>query len=588
MPLPSVQHIRDISFQDHFLSAQGAAPKNGKIQVNHNTFDVTFVDGRVNAKFASGNWFTNLFRSSTLTRFTQTLQAQYDAWVNNQAKAGGGDGVPGGVVNDIVVNDNVQEPPVMANLQNDPNIVDENAGIDEGVKDNPNVAANNKAQGVPAAKGFQNNPNVAAVNTAIDGIIDVLAANSEKIDKDGIRYPKTVMKAFAMPDTADSLSEDDAAKFIRATEGNGMPPNMARLLSKLGEIGKLAALRNQLTNVPSGTECDEIVRNAGFLTHTLENNIGKSEQEIKHYVLNMLDTVIDGFLNAVNVMTDKNTQALDFLRKFDGACVEAKGDNIQEYVGRAMNIVTAGRSEEKHDLAYSVTAEFNALADEVSEKYQCDVAVAFVPDLGGKYVVDYADDFYDYKGYGYGPNDDGILLLVSVGDREFAETTYGYGKTAFTDYGMSHYLEPRFTPWLGENDWAGAAEQFITDAGVLLKQARDGNPYDYSAPQREQKSFKETAPLAALISAVIGFFSGGIPTGAMKRQMKSVEKEYGAANYARGGLNLRARDDRFLYANVSKTRIQRDTEHRSGGGGGGSSVHFSSSGRSHGGSHGKF
>ena len=381
MPLLSVQHIRDISFQDHFLSAQGAAPKNGKIQVNHNTFDVTFVDGRVNAKFASGNWFTNLFRSSTLTRFTQTLQAQYDAWVSDQAKAGGGDGVPGGVVNDIVVNDNVQEPPVMANLQNDPNIVDENAGIDEGGKDNPNVAANNKAQGVPAAKGFQNNPNVAAVNTAIDGIIDVLAANSEKIDKDGIRYPKTVMKAFAMPDTADSLSEDDAAKFIRATEGNGMPPNMARLLSKLGEIGKLAALRNQLTNVPSGTECDEIVRNAGFLTHTLENNIGKSEQEIKHYVLNMLDTVIDGFLNAVNVMTDKNTQALDFLRKFDGACVEAKGDNIQEYIGRAMNIVTAGRSEEKHDLAYSVTAEFNALADEVKAPFreaarkECEAAV---------------------------------------------------------------------------------------------------------------------------------------------------------------------------------------------------------------------
>ena len=244
------------------------------------------------------------------------------------------------------------------------------------------------------------------------------------------------------------------------------------------------------------------------------------------------------------------------------------------------------------DLAGVIDADrlksLNALADEVSEKYQCDVAVAFVPDLGGKYVVDYADDFYDYKGYGYGPNDDGILLLVSVGDREFAETTYGYGKTAFTDYGMSHYLEPRFTPWLGENDWAGAAEQFITDAGVLLKQARDGNPYDYSAPQREQKSFKETAPLAALISAVIGFFSGGIPAGAMKRQMKSVEKEYGAANYARGGLNLRARDDRFLYANVSKTRIQSDTEHRSGGGGGGSSVHFSSSGRSHGGSHGKF
>lgn len=365
MPMPTVDHIRNISFQDHFLSTQEAAPKNGQIQVNHNTFDVTFVDGKVNARFASGNWFTNLFRSSTLTRFTQTLQAQYDAWVNDQAKAGGGDGVPGVVVHDMVVNDHVQEPPVMENLQNNPNVVDENAGIDEGVKQNPNVGGENKAQEPPAAKGFQNNPNVAAVNTAIDGIIDVLHANYDKIDKDGLRYSKAVMKAFAMPDTAASLSEDDAASYERAVVGESMPKNMAKLLSKLGEIGKLAALRNQLTNVSSGKECDEIVRNAGFLTHTLENNIGKSEQEIKRYVLNMLDTVIDGFLAAVNGMTDKNTQAIDFLNKFDGACIEAKNDNIQEYMQRAMNIASAGRSEQKDDLAYSVTAEFAALAEKV-------------------------------------------------------------------------------------------------------------------------------------------------------------------------------------------------------------------------------
>lgn len=301
MPMPTVEHIANVSFKDHFLSAQEAAPKNGSIQVNSNTFDVTFVDGKVNAKFTSGNWFTNLFRSNTLARFTQTLQTQYDTWVAEQAQAG----------------------------------------------------------------GFKDNPNVAAVNTAIDGIIDVLHANHDKIDKDGIHYSKAVMKAFAMPDTAGSLSEDDAVSYEHAVVGESMPPNMAKLLSKLGQIGKLAALRNQLTNVPSGRQCDEIVRNAGFLTHTLENNIGKSEQEIKRYVLNMLDTVIDGFLSAVNGMTDKNTQALDFLRKFDGACVEAKGDNIQEYIGRAMNVITAGRSEEKHDLAYSVSAEFNALADEV-------------------------------------------------------------------------------------------------------------------------------------------------------------------------------------------------------------------------------
>ena len=233
----------------------------------------------------------------------------------------------------------------------------------------------------------------------------------------------------------------------------------------------------------------------------------------------------------------------------------------------------------------------NTLADAVSEKYQCDVAVAFVPTLGGKHIVDYADDFYDYNGYGYGANDDGILLLISVGEREFAETTYGFGKTAFTDYGIMNYLEPRFTSYLGKNDWAGGAEQFINDAGKLLEQARNGQPYDSGPepqPQQTRKTLTERLPGAALISAIIGFFSGGIPAGSMKRKMKSVERNYGAADYARGGLNLRRRDDRFLYSNVSKTPIPRETEHRSGGGSHGSSVHFSSSGRSHGGHHGKF
>ncbi len=288
-------------------------------------------------------------------------------------------------------------------------------------------------------------------------------------------------------------------------------------------------------------------------------------------------TYFDGVYNYMNLVSAYLSGASSTGEVSAGDNPNIPDERLLDRVADLAGVVDASR-----------LAALNALADEVSETYQCDVAVAFVQSLEGRYIVSYADDFYDYKGYGYGPDDDGILLLVSVGDREFGETTYGYGKTAFTDYGMQHYLEPRFTPFLGENDWAGAAEQFIRDAGVLLKQAREGRPYDYYGSERvvEKKSFRDIAPGAAVISAIIGFFSGGIPAGAMKRKMKSVEKNYGAANYARGGLNLRRSDDRFLYANVSKTPIPRETEHRSSGGG--SSVHFSSSGRSHGGSHGKF
>ena len=43
MPIQSVAHIADVSFKDHFLSAQEAAPKNGSIQVNSAGFDIMQV-----------------------------------------------------------------------------------------------------------------------------------------------------------------------------------------------------------------------------------------------------------------------------------------------------------------------------------------------------------------------------------------------------------------------------------------------------------------------------------------------------------------------------------------------------------------
>ena len=241
-------------------------------------------------------------------------------------------------------------------------------------------------------------------------------------------------------------------------------------------------------------------------------------------------------------------------------------------------------------------AELNRMADEVSEQYACDVAAVIVKSLGGKSVVEYADDFYDYNGYGYGQNKDGILLLLSLEERDFNFTGEGYGAVAFTDYGRENYLSPHFKEYLkgsrgGVDDWTGAIRCYITDCGTLLEQARNGQPYDNygsnTAVEYEKKSPKDVAPGAALISAIIGFFSGGIPAGAMKRKMKSVEKNYGAGNYARGGLQMRRSEDRFLYSNVHRTPIPRE-EHRTGGGGGGSSMDFSSSGHSHGGSHGKF
>ena len=71
--------------------------------------------------------------------------------------------------------------------------------------------------------------------------------------------------------------------------------------------------------------------------------------------------------------------------------------------------------------------------DEISERQECDVAVVTVDGLDGKSAMEYADDFYDYNGYGFGEEKDGILLLVSMEERDWYISTCGFGITALTD-----------------------------------------------------------------------------------------------------------------------------------------------------------
>ena len=307
MPIQTVDHIADVSFKNHFLTAQGAAPATGEIQVNHNKFAVTFADGRVTARFTSGNAFTNFFRSSTLARFTQTLQTQYDDWVRE----------------------------------------------------------------TQAAKGFKDNPKVAEADKAVDKCIDALFGARRRIDPATIEYPKEIMKAWAMPNAGIQLSDEHAERLERIYEGNTMPPNMGKYLQRLGQIGMLARARNELTNVKTGSECDEILLNRyGLKTHMAETCKGMSEDGKKRYILNLVDSIIGGFVEAVEGMKDPGTQVVDFLERFSGTCVEAKNDNVMDYLSVANGIVTEGRSNETHNLAYSITAEFNALADEVKAPFR--------------------------------------------------------------------------------------------------------------------------------------------------------------------------------------------------------------------------
>lgn len=225
-------------------------------------------------------------------------------------------------------------------------------------------------------------------------------------------------------------------------------------------------------------------------------------------------------------------------------------------------------------------AELEEKLDEISERHQVDVAILTIDDLPDGYdsVVEYADDVYDYCGFGYGPERDGCLLVISMAERDWYITTCGYAIKALTDFGIENIGEQMIENGLSSGYYGDAFTCFADLCDDYYTMAEEGSPYDIdSLPRVADWRFIGT------LSAIVGVISGFIGAGVMKAKMKTVGFKKSAADYVKkDSLKLNVSRDSFLYSSVSRSVIE--TESSSGG----SSTHTSSSGTTHGGGGGKF
>lgn len=216
----------------------------------------------------------------------------------------------------------------------------------------------------------------------------------------------------------------------------------------------------------------------------------------------------------------------------------------------------------------------------LTEKYDFDIVIVTADTIDGKSPMAFADDYYDYNGYGAGSGNDGILLLVSLEDRDWKISSTGYGINVFTDYGID-FIGDKILPDLSDGDYYKAFTQFLGLTDDFLAEAKKGTPYDID---HKYKTFFDYI-IAVGIGLLIGLIIALIVVLVMKSKMKSVVMQHNANNYAvNNSLRLDRSNDIFIYRNVSKTRRPEP----SSSSGGGSSTHTSSSGTLHGGGGGKF
>lgn len=217
--------------------------------------------------------------------------------------------------------------------------------------------------------------------------------------------------------------------------------------------------------------------------------------------------------------------------------------------------------------------------NEISERQQADVVVVTADTLDGKTPMDYADDFYDYNGYGFGADKDGVLLLVSMEDRDWWMSTTGYGIIAITDAGIE-YISEKFLSDLSDGDYADAFTTYAELCDDFFTQARSGQPYDTGHMPKQPFNIARNL----LIALIVGFVIALIATGVMKGKLKTVRFQSAASNYVKANsMNVTESRDMFLYTHVDRRAKPKDTDSSSGSG-----THTSSSGSTHGGGGGKF
>lgn len=244
-------------------------------------------------------------------------------------------------------------------------------------------------------------------------------------------------------------------------------------------------------------------------------------------------------------------------------------------------------------LSVSEETELEANLSKLSQDNNFDIVVLTVDSLDGKTAEEYADDYYDYTGYGYGSNRDGCLFLINMEEREWHLSTRGFGVVAITDAGID-YIGNKMLSSLSSGDYYDA---FLTYGNIVtdfVLKANSGNVYDYNNLDEYDSSYDSdykhnddssegsigTAIIAGLVAGAI---IAAIFISVLKGKMKTVYHKAQANDYlVNGSLTLTGQHDIFVTSHITKTPRESKSS------GGGSSTHTSSSGASHGGGGGHF
>lgn len=222
-------------------------------------------------------------------------------------------------------------------------------------------------------------------------------------------------------------------------------------------------------------------------------------------------------------------------------------------------------------------------ASELGNKYNMDIIIVTTDDANGQTSRVYADDYFDYNGFGKGANRDGILFLIDMDNREIYISTSGEGIKYLTDKRIENILQDSYDRGVSDGDFYSGTRAFLNSTESYLQSGIPSNQYS------EDEKVKDKNKVSAL-DGIIGLIGGAISSSGFYFRTKS---KYKMKNPVKpltfrdnSTINLVSHDNRLLDTITTHRLIPRPTSNSSSDGR--STTHTSSSGRTHGGGGKKF
>lgn len=208
-------------------------------------------------------------------------------------------------------------------------------------------------------------------------------------------------------------------------------------------------------------------------------------------------------------------------------------------------------------------ATLEAKAAELSLKYGCGVYIIIVDDYskyGRGNAFDAASDVFEACKLGEGPNNAGILLMMSMKWRDITIITNESG-LAMVSADAKDWLEVKYLKHFKNNEWFDGYDAFLTNLETVLKMSAEGSPMTWL-------TFPETRAFGILVAILGGL---GISYLVMKRirdKMKSVFAAATADAYiTQGGVSITKSIDEFSHKTTVRHRVSSSSSSgRSGGG----------------------